>query len=119
MTRILLALAVGAVVAGAAPPVYAYCRTTTCDANNPDEQCVKENGCIVTGHPLSWAGRCLLFGVDAEGSPKRGISYDTAAGVISDAYLTWQAADCGGAGPSLIMQLSQEPILCQQQEYNK
>ena len=117
MTRILLALAVGAVVAGAAPPVYAYCRTTTCDPNK--EPCVRENGCIVTGFPLSWAGRCILFGVDVEGSPKRGIDYDSAVAVISDAYRTWQAADCGGAGPSLQMQLSQEPILCQEQQYNK
>ena len=67
MTRFLSALAVGAAVAGAAPPVHAFCRTTTCDANKAKEQCVKEGGCIVTGLPLFWAGRCISFGVDHEG----------------------------------------------------
>jgi hypothetical protein len=120
MTRFLSALAVGAVVAGAAPPVHAYCRTTTCDANKPEENCVRESGCIITGLPLFWAGRCISFGVGHDGSPKRGIDYDTAVAVISEGYLAWQNADCGaGLGPSLNMHVSTAPILCEEQRYNK
>jgi MYXO-CTERM domain-containing protein len=120
MNRLLAALAVGAVVAAAAPAVHAFCRTTTCDASDPEENCVRENGCIVTGHPLYWAGRCISFGVDHLGSPKRGIDYDTALGVIIDAFLSWEFADCNGAGPSLEMRPSPEgPILCDEHRYNK
>ena len=67
----------------------------------------------------------MTFRVHHNGSPKRGIDYDTAVQVVSDAYRTWQAADCGGAGPSLNMFASDElfasegPFVCDSQEYNK
>ena len=106
MSKNFLSAGVLAAIVGAAPAASAFCRTTTCDQNNRNEQCVKEDGCIVTGLPLYWTGRCISFSVDYQGSPKRGIPYDTALSVISEAYRQWQNADCGeGQSPSLSMRL--------------
>src|SRR5687767_7518092 len=96
MSKPFLSAGVVAAIVGAAPVASAYCRTTTCDQNNRAEQCVKQGGCITSGLPLFWAGRCVSFSVDHDGSKKRNIPYNTAVSIIAQAYKQWQFADCGG-----------------------
>jgi len=96
----------------------AFCRTTTC--NELEENCVTDQmGCMTAGHPLFWRGRCMSFGVDQRGSPKRGISFEAALASITQAYVPWTTADCGGGQtPSLEIFQAPKPIACDHQEYN-
>lgn len=98
----------------------AYCRTTTCDPRQED--CVWDNGCIVSGVPLAWPDRCLSFGTQKDGSALRHISYDTADHIFRGVFATWMSADCGGGShPSFRMYDIGAPvggIVCDQPEFN-
>lgn len=96
----------------------AFCRTTTCDPNDPSENCQRDaDECLITGKPLSWVSSCVTVGVHQLGSPKLGFSYDDVAAVVEQAFDAWMAADCGGSGPSLEVQLI-GPVECGLSEYN-
>lgn len=98
----------------------AFCRTTTCDPTDPLNGCRIEQGCYVGGLPLVWRSGCVSFGVQEEGSPKRGVSYDLARAIISDAFAQWQSVDCGnGKMPSLAIYANNAPIECNVPEYNQ
>jgi hypothetical protein len=109
-------LAVGLDAASA----LAFCRTTTCDPNDPSEHCEKDpaTGCLLTGLPLAWRSSCVSIGVQQLGSPKNGLSYDEVADVVEQAFGSWMRADCDGAGPSIDVKLI-GPIECGLSEYNK
>jgi hypothetical protein len=96
----------------------AFCRTTTCDPNDPSENCQRdENACLVTGLPLSWRSSCVTVGVHQIGSPKSGFSYDDVAGVVDAAFEAWTRVDCGGGRPSIDVTLL-GPVECGVSEYN-
>jgi hypothetical protein len=104
----------------------AFCRTTTCEASdNAAPNCTGEvdaNGCFVNGKPLYWPERCLSFGVQENGSPKRNITWQEADRILSTAFAQWQYADCGGGThPSFKMfdVDSGGPIVCDQAEFNQ
>jgi hypothetical protein len=99
----------------------AFCRTTTCDANDPTENCQKDPDtlCLVSGLPLSWSSSCVTVGVQQLGSPKNGFSYDAVAAVVEQAFASWMQADCGGGRkPSIDVELL-GPIECGLSEYNQ
>jgi Matrixin len=116
LTAALLAAAIQAVGAEA----RAFCRTTSaCNVIDPQQTCVEDPQCTDGGAQLFWRGGCMSFGVDHEGSPKRGISFEAALATISQAYEAWTTADCGGGQtPALQVFESPKPILCDHQEYN-
>lgn len=117
MTRASVALAVlslGVLTAGSAS---AYCRTTTCDEDK-GECFSDENGCRVGGLPLRWGGRCVVFSVQQDASPRREISLEQATKVISDAYVRWMNADCGGANPQLTV-IDLGAVECDTVEFNE
>jgi MYXO-CTERM domain-containing protein len=91
-----LAFALSLVVARDA---LAYCVATTCDPKH--EQCAtRPDGCVVDGAPLHWESRCLSFGVQKDGSPRREITYQSADEIIRTAFRQWMNADCPGGHPS-------------------
>ena len=91
----MLGAAVALATSVLAPDALAYCRTTTCDPNNPKHQCeIDAKKCVQTGFPLFWRGRCISFGIDHQGSPLRKITRDQAVAVISQAYREWINQDC-------------------------
>lgn len=102
------------------PGASAFCRTTTCDPNDPSENCQRDaNNCLLTGHPLAWRSSCVTVGVQQQGSPKQGLGYDDVAAVVEQAFGAWQQADCGdGEGPSIEIKLI-GPIECGLSEYNQ
>jgi hypothetical protein len=101
-----------------APEARAFCRTTTCDPNDPSENCQRDdNDCLITGLPLSWRSSCVTLGVHQLGSPKSGFSYDDVVGVVDAAFGAWTSVDCGGGKPSIDVQLL-GPIECGLSEYN-
>ncbi|HEX6767237.1 MAG TPA: hypothetical protein VF103_17185, partial [Polyangiaceae bacterium] len=108
---------------------HAFCRTKACDTDPSygdvwDEEpqptaCVRNaQGCFLEGTPLYWPSGCLSFGIQRDGSFSSGIDYETARGVIEDAFATWAAADCGGDTPSFRV-VDKGEIVCGTAEYNQ
>lgn len=112
-----LALVLGARAAGA------YCRTTTCDTAGAPDECTQVAGCSTSGKPLFWPDGCSWFGVQKDGSPLHGISYQTLHDKVADALSKWSKAKCaGGATPSFAIEdtdLLYGPVECGTQEFNK
>jgi hypothetical protein len=81
----------------------AYCRSSTCEPNaalgiqgaqcNPPEP---ETDC---GVPLRWERDCFGYTLQKDASSE--VSYKTAKSVLSQAFKTWEAADCGNGGPGI------------------
>ncbi len=107
----------GAALLLAAPSAHAFCRTTTCDANDPAQHCKISAGCVTSGIPLGWRSSCVGVAVQRLGAPSNGFSYDDVAGVVQQAFDAWMKADCGGAPPSIDVELL-GPVECDQSEYN-
>lgn len=103
----------------AAPDALAFCRTTTCDPNDPAEQCQKDSKqCVLTGDPLSWRSSCVTVGVQRGGSPVNGFAFDDITPVVEKAFAAWMNADCGGkTHPNIDVQMI-GPIECDISEYN-
>jgi hypothetical protein len=96
----------------------AFCRTTTCDPNDPKAGCLfDEQGCVKSGFPLFWASSCVTVGVHDAGSPRNGLSYDDVATVVDQAFSAWQAVRCDGAAPSIEVK-PLGPVECGTSEYN-
>ena len=96
----------------------AFCRTTTCDPNNPKQKCqIDENLCVATGTPLTWRSSCVGVTVQRLGSPGHGFSYDEIAGVVETAFGTWMQASCDGKPPSINIELM-GAVECGTSEYN-
>jgi hypothetical protein len=108
--------AVALTLLGFAAPAAAFCRTTTCDVDiDGAEACAQ---CDAPGLPLFWKSSCVSFGVQQDGSPLRGITYDEAHSVIADAYARWKTSDCGeGVHPSIEI-ADFGSIVCGEPEYN-
>ena len=56
--------------------------------------------------------------VQADGSPRQGISFEVAKQSVTRAFDAWLSADCGGAPPLIDVQVL-GPITCAAAEYNK
>jgi hypothetical protein len=101
----------------------AFCRTTTCDPKDESQVCVpNSSGCIEEGLPLIWPERCLHFGVQQNGSPRRGITWEDADLVIQQAFRQWISVSCDGQGPSFSVYDVGAPyggIECDQPEFNQ
>jgi MYXO-CTERM domain-containing protein len=103
----------------AAPAASAFCRTTTCDPNDPQQDCqLDDDGCVVTGKALGWRSSCVTVGVQQLGSPGNGFSYDDVATVVESAFDAWMGVRCSGKPPSIDVQLL-GPVECGLSEYNR
>jgi MYXO-CTERM domain-containing protein len=115
-------LVLGAVLL-AAEPAAAFCKATTCDPATGATCPVDANGCATTGAVVSWPRRCVSFGVQQDGSAKRGISYEKFDAIVRTALQQWLAVDCGGGQkPSISlwdMGDTDGPIVCDKPEYNQ
>lgn len=101
-----------------APNARAFCRSTTCDANDPDQACkLDARGCVASGTPLGWRSSCVGVAVQQLGAPRSGFSYEQVASVVEQAFEAWTSADCGTGRPSIEVELV-GPVECDQSEYN-
>lgn len=98
----------------------AFCRTNTCDADPNTAGCTyAANGCLTGGAELYWNRSCLSFSVNADGSPKRGISYEEAQSAISKAMFRWISVECpDGGSPGLALD-PYPAVTCSSIQYNK
>ncbi len=122
MPRALTVALVGASIAtsiATSDVAFGFCRTNTCDPDDPGMPCVTDaQGCLAGGLPLRWAGRCPVFSIHETASPLRDITFDQANQVISGAFIRWMQADCGGAAPDLDIQPT-DPVPCSTVEFNE
>lgn len=116
-TEPLLACGAALAVLLVASSASAFCRTTTCDATGATNCAFDSNGCSTTGLPLFWPSKCLDFGVQQDGSPKLGISYDQANMAIQTAASQWMSVSCGTASPSFKF-WDDGKIVCNEPQYN-
>lgn len=126
--RIVCAIAVGAAL-GASSALFAstagaFCRTTTCDVSNPPPECPANPppGCNTEGKVLFWAGKCLSFAVQEDGSPSRNITADTLDGAVRFGFQQWLGAGCSGGTPSFTMFDLDEatgPVACNELQFNR
>ncbi|RYZ09683.1 MAG: matrixin family metalloprotease [Myxococcales bacterium] len=80
----------------------AFCRTTTCDPNDPEAACeIDDDFCVVSGIPLAWASSCVTVGVHDLGSPRNGLSYDDVETVVKQAFDAWNDVSCPGGKLSI------------------
>lgn len=117
--RTLLLLAPIAALLLTSTPSRAFCQATTCDPNNPEDNCqFDDNDCLITGKPLAWRSSCVTFGVNALGSPSNGLSSEDIDAVVTQAFEAWMNADCGNGSPSIDIQ-SIGQVECGVSEYNQ
>ncbi|HEY3667030.1 MAG TPA: matrixin family metalloprotease [Polyangiaceae bacterium] len=111
----------------------AFCLTHTCDPKT--DQCEVVDGCNVSGHVLFWTSSTVSFDVQKDpscvknldrscvllpdGSPKVAITADTLNQVVTTAFQTWEAVDCGNGAPPKIRLKDLGQIACAKPEYNK
>jgi MYXO-CTERM domain-containing protein len=113
-----LAALVGLASALNATAAQAFCRTSTCDPQvgscNTDE-----SGCATGGPYLQWWNACVSFGVQKDGSPRRGVDYVEAISLVRNAFVRWQSVSCDGARPSIVFDANSTPVTCPHPEYNQ
>jgi MYXO-CTERM domain-containing protein len=97
----------------------AWCRTTTCDPTDQNETCEFRGKCNVSGSALYWPSLCVSFAVQKDGTHLRDIPANVVSEVVSDGYLTWLAADCGGGEHPSLRIVTQGEAICNQQTYNQ
>jgi len=109
-----LAVLLGGRLAGA------YCRAAACAPQTPGgstqgQRCTPAlpGDC---GIPLQWRQPCVSFSVQQDAS--RQVDYATADRILTQAFATWAAVDCGGGHPS-IQVLDFSPAECSLVEYNQ
>jgi hypothetical protein len=116
-------LVVGTVLLTTARPAAAFCKATTCKPAEGVTCATDENGCPASGVTLQWPRRCVSFGVQQDGSAKRGISYENFDAVVRTAFQQWLAVDCGGGRhPSISlwdMGDTDGAIVCNRPEFNQ
>ncbi|HWA76551.1 MAG TPA: matrixin family metalloprotease [Polyangiaceae bacterium] len=98
---------------------FAFCRTNSCDPARGEVCSLDETGCRVGGVDLYWANSCVTFAVQRDGSKRNGIDAQSFEQVISNAFDTWMAADCGGGGHPSISVSSLGEVECSEVEYTK
>jgi hypothetical protein len=98
----------------------AYCRSTTCDpardalACSPDEL-----GCSTIGVPLFWPNACVTYAVQQLGSPRRGISAETADQAMRAGFRAWLSAECTDATTPSIGVIPLGGARCDRAEFNE
>jgi hypothetical protein len=120
------ALLLATAVALTASPAGAYCRSKACDdkpayddvwQTEPDPPCTKDMvGCLIEGTPLRWPAKCLSYSVHQDGAVTEGLDYEAVKTIVDASFATWQAADCGGAPPSLVVK-NLGPVSCAETYY--
>lgn len=110
-------LACGAAFSTWSGTAAAFCRSTACDPTQ--ESCRRDpnTNCLTQGKPLFWASACVDLYVQADGAPSQGITWQDTQASLQSAVDTWLHTDCGGAAPSLQVNVL-GPITCHNVEYN-
>jgi MYXO-CTERM domain-containing protein len=93
---------------------HAFCRTSACELGDYGTLCTpaRDGDC---GLPLFWKESCVGFSVQHGGS--RDFTSELAGELVSQAFATWESADCDGGRPHVFVQ-QQPDVVCAAPEYN-
>lgn len=110
-SRVLLALAIGLVLAAAltADRASAFCRMTTDGGVQ-----VGERACVERGEFLEWPVACLSYAIDERGSSW--MDFNDVEQAIDASFNTWQNETCGGEPVNLVIKPLQSST-CQRAEF--
>ena len=85
------------------PSASAFCRTTTCDPNNPDDECRRnENGCVRDGVPIKWKELPIVYRFHGDLTSKLDKAGVRAA--VRSAFDAWENVECSRGRTSLRFQ---------------
>ena len=107
MKHLVAALGFASVVLCVTHQVRAWCRTTTCDQQNPPASCGPTNPyqCTTEGTPIAWPSTCVSTSVSAAGSPLLHITAAKMREIVQSAFNQWTTADCadGTGHPNFVV----------------
>lgn len=113
-------IAVAAAALLVARAAGAYCQAAACAPSGPGDS---TQGQVCNppqpgdcGTTVQWRQPCVSFDIQVGASKQ--IDYATAERVLTQAFATWTAVDCGGGGPSLQV-FDFGPVACDKVEYNQ
>lgn len=107
----LLALLVSVGVTGVVRPADAYCRSTTCTGD-----CERDaDGCKTSGEKLYWAGGCVGFSLQENGSVHIPMKYIEQ--VAQKSFVAWTELDCPDGVSSLAFS-ELDQVSCHEAEFN-
>ncbi|MBX3206057.1 MAG: matrixin family metalloprotease [Labilithrix sp.] len=99
-TRALPVILTSAFLVAAPRAASAFCRTTTCDPNNAEEECRRnENDCVRDGVPIKWTELPIVYRFHAEGSSK--LDSAGARSAVRSAFDAWANVECARGRTSL------------------
>jgi len=105
---------------------WGYCRQYSCQDDEANGvMCQRdEHDCIVEGNMLHYTSPCLKFGVAQGQAASLGLTDESFAAIVEQAFARWQNVDCGGGRhPGLQVRsvgviASDEPYFCDAVELN-
>ena len=98
--RTFAAFTASALIFFVAGEASAFCRTTTCDPNNPDDECRRnEDGCVKDGVPIKWKELPIVYRFHKAVSSKLDEAGVRAA--VRMAFDAWQNVECSRGRTSL------------------
>lgn len=113
VARLWTAICWAAVVATALPSsAHAFCRSHTCVGSSCPTD---DNGCPSSGAALWWAGSCIGFSIEANGS--RMIPAEKLFAAVRNSFKTWSQVDCGGGQFASITFAELAPNFCDSAGY--
>src|SRR6478735_6744542 len=104
------------VVLTSAAPALAFCRSMSCELGKPEDNDCKRDAhdCVTEGQPLHWGEPCLQYAVQADDSPKSGLSAADFKGKIEEAFAAWGSVTCPGGGSPRFHAQFQGYVSCHQ-----
>jgi hypothetical protein len=118
-------IALGCCVWLSAPrPVQAYCRSMSCSLGEArrveqgGKPCGRDaSGCVSEGQPQHWAGPCIDYAVQVDGSPKLRLDADQFQQIVEQTFAAWQHVSCPGGGSPRFQARFQGFVGCDRHEY--
>lgn len=108
------ALAIGIAAFLAAGQASAFCRTHTCRGETCE---FDDDGCPMSGKPLTWPGNCVGFSLERTMSEK--VSNSEARIAIQRAFQAWTEVECSPGKRSTLAFSQTADATCRKSEYRR
>lgn len=90
---------------------FAFCRSTTCRGDCPTD----DDGCPTSGKPLYWAGNCVGYSLNKDGT--QNLPMDEVRVAIQKSFFEWTERDCGTGKRSSLAFSAGPDVVCKRSEY--
>jgi hypothetical protein len=117
MARLAVSLAMASLLLLASERAEAFCRSTTCRAQNGKECPTDANGCPTDGAKLWWPTSCISYATNKLGTQDLDPA-DTRA-VIKKCFENWTDVKCPDGTTAKMTFQELDPVDCKKSQYNK